>query len=52
MAKKKKKLTKAKAKLILSEGIIRGKPLTTKQKGFFGAIAGGTVKKKKRKKKK
>ena len=37
----KKKLTKAKAKKILKEGVARGKPLTKKQKGFFGARAGG-----------
>lgn len=36
-----KKLTKKKAKIILTEGSVRGKKLTKKQKGFFGAIAGG-----------
>ena len=35
------KLTKAKAKKILREGVIRGKKLTGKQKAFFGARAGG-----------
>ena len=30
-----------KAKKILKEGIARGKKITKKQKGFFGAIAGG-----------
>ncbi len=34
-------VTKEKAKKILREGRIRGKPLTKKQKGFFGARAGG-----------
>lgn len=34
-------LTVQKAKLILKEGIARGKKLTAKQKRFFGAIAGG-----------
>lgn len=35
------KLTKAKAKKILADGKVRGKPLTAKQKRFFGARAGG-----------
>ena len=35
------KLTKAKAKKILSDGIVRGKKLTAKQVKFFGAIASG-----------
>ena len=35
------KLTVAKAKKIVAHGKIRGKPLTKKQKGFFGARAGG-----------
>jgi len=39
--KKKKKLTSAKAKTILKEGIAQGKKLTGKQKRFFGAVAGG-----------
>lgn len=34
-------LTPAKAKLILKEGQIGGTPITKKQKGFFGARAGG-----------
>lgn len=29
-----------KAKKILEDGSVRGHPLTDKQKGFFGAIAG------------
>ncbi len=34
------KLTKRKARLILREGSVRGKRLTKKQKGFFGAKLG------------
>lgn len=34
-------LTSAKAKTILRDGTVHGKPLTDKQKRFFGAIAGG-----------
>jgi hypothetical protein len=33
--------TVSKAKTILEEGEARGSPLTAKQKGFFGMIAGG-----------
>lgn len=36
-----KKLTQAKAKKILRHGEVHGKPLTKKQKGLFGAKAGG-----------
>jgi len=36
-----KKLTVNKAKEILTDGSVHGKPLTLKQKRFFGAIAGG-----------
>ena len=35
------KLTKTKAREILRDDEIGGKKLTRKQKGFFGAIAGG-----------
>lgn len=35
------KLTKKKAGTILKHGEVGGKPLTEKQKGFFGAIKGG-----------
>lgn len=35
------KLTIAKAKKIRKHGKIRGKPLTKKQKGLFGARSGG-----------
>ena len=34
-------VTKAKAKKILRHGSVHGKPLSKKQKGFFGARAGG-----------
>lgn len=37
----KKKLTVAKAKKILKHGSVRGHKLTKKQKGLFGARAGG-----------
>lgn len=40
-------VTKAKAKKILKEGQIGGKALTKKQKGFFGARAGGAPVKRK-----
>ena len=40
-AKKGGTVTKAKAKTIMREGKIKGKPLTKKQRGFFGARAGG-----------
>jgi hypothetical protein len=33
-----------KAKTILKDGTVRGKAISKKQKGFFGAIAGGTSK--------
>ncbi len=35
------KLTKTKALKILSDGKVRGKKLTAKQKRFFGVVAGG-----------
>lgn len=46
-------ITPAKAKKILRDGKIRGKPLTAAQKRYFGRIAGGgkparTKKKRKR----
>lgn len=34
-------ISKSKAREILRDGTVRGKPLTNKQKRFFGAIAGG-----------
>lgn len=44
-------ITKKKAKKILRHGTVRGKKLTKKQQGFFGARAGGSpVKRKIRKK--
>lgn len=36
-----KALSSDKAKKILKDGSIKGNPLSKKQKGFFGAIAGG-----------
>ena len=56
MAKKKKKRAKtekapaspAKARKILSDGMIRGKPLTAKQKKLFGRLAGGAKRIRKR----
>lgn len=38
-------LKPAKARQILKEGRAQGKPLTKKQKGFFGAVAGKGKKK-------
>ncbi len=43
-----KTLTVTKAKKIAKHGKIRGKPLTKKQKGLFGARAGGARLRKKR----
>ena len=34
-------LSAAKAKKILQDGYVKGKPLTAKQKKYFGAIASG-----------
>ena len=36
-----KKLGATKAKEILKDGTVHGQPLTKKQRGFFGAVAGG-----------
>lgn len=38
---RKKTVSKAKAKEILRHGTVHGKSLTKRQKGFFGARAGG-----------
>lgn len=46
-----KKLTQKKAKEILEHGEVHGKKLTEKQRGFFGARAGGQSVKRKRKSK-
>lgn len=35
--------SKAKSKEILRHGKVRGRPLTQRQKGFFGARAGGAA---------
>lgn len=45
------KITKAKAKKILRHGEVRGRKLTKKQKGFFGARAGGMPVRRKRRRK-
>lgn len=36
-------LTSEKAKKMLKDGMVDGKKLTAKQKGYFGAVAGGTA---------
>ncbi len=41
-----KKLTAAKAKQMLKDNSAQGHALTKKQKGFFGAVAGGDSKRK------
>ena len=41
-----KKLTQAKAREILHDGTANGRPLTPKQRRFFGAIVSGATKKK------
>jgi len=46
MALHKHKLTQRKAKKILKHGSVRGKKLTKKQVGFFGARASGKRRKK------
>lgn len=40
-------VTRKKAKEILRHGEVHGRPLTKKQKGFFGARAGGAPRRKK-----
>ena len=40
---KKKKLTSAKAKKMLKEGMAHGESLTKAQKGYFGMVAGGKM---------
>ena len=39
---KKRRLSQSKAKTILHEGIAHGKPITDKQRRFFGAVASGS----------
>jgi len=41
----KKTLTKSKARKILKDKTVRGKKLTKKQRGFFGAVASGKARK-------
>ncbi len=36
-------LSAAKAKKILTDGYVKGKPLTAKQRKYFGAIASGAT---------
>lgn len=46
---KHKVVSQKKARLILHEGMVRGKKLTKRQRGFFGARASGAPIKRKRK---
>jgi hypothetical protein len=41
------KVSKQKAKEMLHDGKVRGKPLTKSQRGYFGARAGGAPRKSK-----
>lgn len=41
-------VSQSKAKKIMADGKVKGKKLSTAQKGFFGAIAGGTAGKRKK----
>jgi len=41
--------SQGKAKEILKDGTVRGKPITTKQRGLMGIIASGAIPKKIRK---
>jgi len=43
MAHKKAPVSRIKARLILHEGMARGKKLTSRQRGFFGAISSGRL---------
>lgn len=43
--KREERLTATKAKKMLKEGRANGQPLTKKQRGYFGAVAGGNAKK-------
>ena len=43
--KKRKGPSQEKAKEMLRDGTVHGKALTTKQRGLFGAIAGGNARK-------
>ena len=40
-----KKLSPTKAKKMLHEGKVHGRPITRRQRGYFGAVAGGKAKK-------
>lgn len=39
-------LSSAKAREILHDGTVHGKPITKKQRGYFGAVASGKARKK------
>ena len=41
-------VSQAKAREIMRDGTVHGKPLTQKQRGFFGARAGGAPLRKKK----
>lgn len=41
-------VSQSKAKMMMHEGVIKGHPMTEKQRGMFGAIAGGKRRKRKR----
>lgn len=34
-------MSKEKAKKMMKEGMVKGKPMSEKQKGYFGMMAGG-----------
>ena len=42
-----KKMTRRKARKILHDGTVHGRPLTEKQRGYFGAVASGKARKRK-----
>lgn len=42
MARRKGLPSRAKAKEIMRHGEVHGQPLSTKQRGFFGVLAGGS----------
>lgn len=41
----KKQLSAGKAREMLEDGTVHGKPITKKQRGFFGAVAGDNSRK-------
>jgi hypothetical protein len=44
-------VSQSKARMMMHEGAIKGHPMTEKQRGMFGAIAGGNAPKRTRKRK-